>query len=199
MKILIVVIPFALFINLSKAQRTYDDIFKTKTVYFYGYDFTNFRFVEEKRTGREDEIKSFIFDLTDLMNKKRKKNFYEKLIKKDTVIFDQQTVMNLNKEINIENIMSFTQNSIPKDSLQNIINKYDTKGKSGVGFVQIIECFYKPEKQASIWYVFFDISTKKILDTYENINNDVGKYHTLRIYWGASLWYGMAKYHNYYS
>ena len=68
-----------------------------------------------------------------------------------------------------------------------MVNRYNTEGKSGIGLVQIIECFYRPKKEASVWYVFFDIATKKILDAKEMFNNDADSYHGLAIYWCVGL------------
>ena len=164
-----------------------DAIFTSRKVYFYGYDFTHFKFIEQKRVDEGSQIKVFIFGLIEWMNTNKKEKGYTKWLKKDTVLFDEQTVNNLNAKIKPENIMGFMKNAIPKDSLQNIINQYETKEKTGVGLVQIVECFYRPKKEVYVWFVFFDISTKKILDAYESVNHDADSYHGLVEYWGVGM------------
>lgn len=187
--------------SISKAQTfSYADIFTAKKVYFYGYDFTNFKLIEAKRIGKDEKMKSFIFDLIQIMNVKRDEKVFAGYMKKDTVIFSQDIVNTLNTKINKENIIGsqidVNRHKIPKDSLQLMINKYDTKGLSGIGFVEIIECFYKPKKETSIWYVFFDISSKKILDTYEGFNRDADSYHGLAEYWSVGVATSMGFYFN---
>lgn len=175
--------------NVTKGQTyTYDDIFKTNKIYFYGYDFTDFKVIEDKEIGNEH---TFIFGVIQFMNDNRKEKLFEKILKKDTVIFDQNTVNDLNSKIPKYTIIASGKDilghSITKDSLQNIVNRYNTNGKTGIGFVQIVECFYKPKKRTSVWFVFFDISSKKILDAYENINPDADSWHGFSEYWSVGL------------
>ena len=40
-----------------------DDIFKTDEIYFFGYDFTNFKLVESGKIDNGENFKTFIFDL----------------------------------------------------------------------------------------------------------------------------------------
>ena len=180
--------------NLSKAQYTYEDIFKCNKLYFYGYDFTHYTFVEQKRMEQGEKMKGFAFELIEWMNTNKPEYKYANWLKKDTVIFDQQSVTNLNTKIEPKKIMSYIKTSIPKDSLQNMINQYDTKGKSGIGLVQIIECIYRPKKEVYVWFVFFDIKTQKILDAYESINHDADSYHGLAEYWGVGMSCNMGDY-----
>ena len=185
--------------HLSKAQTySYNDIFKTNKVFFFGYDFTNFKLVESDRIGKDEKMQTFIFEVIQIMNEGKTEKVYARYLKKDTVEFVQNNVNQLNSKIPKESIIAtgvdIMGHSIPKDSLQAIINKYDTKGMSGVGFVQIIECFYKPKKTATIWYVFFDISSKKILDAFETSNNDADSYHGLSEYWAVGVGSGLGSY-----
>ena len=172
---------------LLKAQNyTYDDIYKTNKIYFFGYDFTKIKIIESSDIGYEQV---FIFGIIQFLNNNRKEKKYERHLKKDTVLFVQNTVNELNSKIPKGSLMgiSGTDLSISKDSLQLMVNKYDTKGMSGIGFVQIIESFYKPKHQTKLWYVFFDITSKKILDTFENTNKDADSWHGYSEYWSVGL------------
>ncbi len=176
-------------------NNTFNDVLKASKVYFYGYDFTHFKFVEPKRMGQDAQIKGLIFEIIQLLNDKKTEKYYNNFFKKDTVIMNEEIVNALNFKIKAENILDFMKHSIPKDSLQTIINQYDTKGKTGIGFVQIIECFYRQKKETSVWYVFFDIATKKIIDAYETFNTDADSYHGLATYWEVGVSYGMGVYY----
>lgn len=188
---------------LVNGQYSYDDIFRFNKAYFYGYDFTHFKFIEPKRSWQDSQIRSFIFEEIQWLNERRSAEKYASWLIRDTVIFAQDAVNALNAKIIADHIIgkdldAFQRHSIPKDSLQGIVNAYDTNGKSGIGFVQIVECFYKAKKEVSIWYVFFDTSTKKILDAHENFNVDADSYHGLAAYWGVGMSIGMDQYHAYY-
>ena len=181
-------ILLALSIIKVSISQTRNDIFTSKQVFFYGYDFTHFKITEAKRMGQESQIKGVVFEIISIMNTKKPEKKYTSLLKKETVIFDQESVNALNKKINTDGIVEpFAKNIIPYDSLQIMVNRYNTEGKTGIGFVQIIECLYRPDKEASVWYVFFDIATKKILDAKEMFNNDADSYHGLAIYWCVGL------------
>ena len=176
-------------------DKTFNDVLNAKKVYFYGYDFTHFKLIEPKRNGQDAEMKGFIFELIQMLNDKNKEKEFERYIQKDTVIFAQETVNDLNTKIKQENILNaFIKPTFSKDTLQNIINQYDTKGKTGIGFVEVMECFYKQKKETSIWYVFFDIATKQIIDAYETTNDDADSYHGLAAYWAVGVHSGMGSY-----
>lgn len=201
MKTIKLVAFFALLTLYTKSQTySYGDIFNSNKVYFFGYDFTNFKLIEAKRIGKDEKMKSFIFEVIQLMNVKRDERVFAGYMKKDTVIFSQNIVNVLNQQKNKESIIGseidVTRHKIPKDSLQGMLNKYDTKGMSGIGFVEIMECFYKPKKETSIWYVFFDISSKKLLDCYEGFNKDADSYHGLAEYWVVGVATSMGFYFN---
>jgi hypothetical protein len=173
-------------------------------VYFFGYDFTDFRLIEAKRIGKDEKIKLFVNEVIELMNSKRDEKVFAGYLKKDTVVFSQSVVNTLNSAIKKENIIGsdieLVRHKIPKDSLQAMINRYDTKTLAGIGFVEIMECFYKPKKETSIWYVFFDIQSKKILDSYEGFNKDADSYHGLAEYWVVGVSTSMSFYfHDHYA
>ncbi len=96
-KVIKLLIILTILSNVTKGQTyTYDDIFKTNKIYFYGYDFTDFKVIEDKEIGNE---LTFIFGVIQFMNDNRKEKLFEKMLKKDTVIFDQNTVNDLNSKI----------------------------------------------------------------------------------------------------
>lgn len=178
---------------VSKSQNyTFDDIFRANKMYFFGYDFTRCKVVESNSIGNEQ---SFIYGIIQFMNDNRNEKVYKRHFKKDTVFFVQNTVNLLNSKIPKDYLITVSMNNIeggiPKDSLQEMINKYETKGMSGIGFVQIIESFYKPKKRTKLWFVFFDIESKIILDAFEATNKDADSWHGYSEYWSVGLNSGM--------
>jgi hypothetical protein len=62
-----------------------------------------------------------------------------------------------------------------------------TKGnkKEGLGLSFIIESFDKPNARASLWVVFFDIESKKILLSKHCVGKPVG--FGIRNYWAGAI------------
>lgn len=82
--------------------------------------------------------------------------------------------------------MAFTKSVLPKDSLQSIINQFALIEKEGLGMTVILECFDKPSKITSGYFVFFDIGTRQILlaDYFSGKEADG---YGLTNYWGIGL------------
>ena len=183
----------------SQAQNTRIEAFTKNNLYFYGYDFSRCKLVEAKRIDKGNEIKIAFLDIINIMNTHFPEERYKKILKKDTLIFSQTAVNKLNAKIKAENTVDpITKNIIPKDSLQTIINQYEIKETIGIGLVQIMECLYRPKKEVSIWYVLFDINTRKILDAKEMFNYDSDSYHGLSTYWGVGIGAQLGFYKKYY-
>ena len=179
--------------SISKGQvYSYDDIFKSNKIYFFGYDFTKAKVMESKNIGNDQ---AFIFGIIQFMNETRKEKDFQKFFKKDSVVFFQNIVNQLNSKMPKDHIIAtgidILNPTISKDSLQEIINKYDTKELSGIGFVQIVETLNKSKKQTKQWFVLFDIRSKKILDLFENSNRDADSWHGYSEYWSVGLRIGM--------
>lgn len=173
----------------------YDDIFKTDKVFFFGYDFTKAKVIESSNISNEQ---SFIFGIIQFMNDTRNDGHFSRYLGKQNVMFTQNTVNQLNSKIPKGTLIGLGMNvlgdQIPKDSLQGIVNWYDTRGMSGIGFVQIIDHLYKSTKETSVWFVFFDISSKKILDAFKTSNNDADSWHGYSAYWSVGLRSGLGYY-----
>ncbi len=185
-------------LNFLAQENTIQDIYETNKVYYYGYDFTHFKLVEPKRIEEGKAIKNVIYEWIGYWNEKLTERNYRNFLKKDTVVFTQDAVNSLNTKINAENIVAkefdaFKPHIILKDSLQSIVNQYQIKETNGIGFVSIMECFYRDKKETSVWFVFFDIKTKNILDAFEVKDYDADGYGLIK-YWGVGYAYAINKY-----
>lgn len=185
-------------LNILAQDATMKEVYKTNKVYYYGYDFTHFKLVEPKRIDEGNAIKNVMYEWIGFWNEKLTERNYRNFLKKDTVIFIQEPVNSLNTKINPEKIIAkefdaFKPHSIPKDSLQSIVNNYPIKETNGIGFVSIIECFYRDKKETSVWFVFFDINTKNIIDAFEVKSYDADGYGLVK-YWGVGYVYAINKY-----
>jgi hypothetical protein len=138
-----------------------NDVYSSKKIIFYGFDFTDLQLSDVKRIGQD--LKKYVFTLTGFLLEHLPEKKLKKWIDKDTVFYSLNSVMLLNKKINNDDIASPIKHTINKDSLQSFINKYSLTEKEGIGYVIIYECFDSKAKRVSAYSVFFDIATKKIL------------------------------------
>jgi hypothetical protein len=148
----------------TNAQTTYSsekDVYNSKKIIFYGFDFTDLQLSDAKRIGQD--LKKYVFTLTGFLIEHLPEKKLKKWLNKDTVVYSLNPVMLVNKKINNDDIASPIKHTINKDSLQLFINKYSLAEKEGIGYVIIYECFDSNAKRVSAYSVFFDIATKKIL------------------------------------
>ncbi|MCB9045912.1 MAG: hypothetical protein H6550_07215 [Chitinophagales bacterium] len=52
---------------------------------------------------------------------------------------------------------------LENDDVAAMLSKYDYKGKKGIGMMFVVEGMYKEAKKASMWVVFVDMGSKKML------------------------------------
>lgn len=153
------------------------DVFETKNIIFYGYDFSNFQFADPKRIGQD--LKKHIFILTAFLVEQFPEKEMAKLQGKENIVFNFQPTIDVNKKIKNEDIVTPIKHIINKDSLQSLVNRYIIIEKSGIGQVVFFECFDDNSKTVSAYSVFFDISTRKILHVLYSSKYDKNSFNRL--------------------
>ncbi|MGB4843495.1 MAG: hypothetical protein WBP16_03460 [Ferruginibacter sp.] len=162
------------------------DISDIKEIIFYGYDFSNFKLADGKRFS-DEKIKKYIPAWISFLTGKMNETYFAKRLKTNKVIFDFEFTTKLIKELDEQTLVSLIKNHINIDSLQGIINNYETTRKEGIGFSIIVECFDKSTNRSSAYFTFFDIATKKIIMTdYFSTNHASGA--GLSKYWGRGFY-----------
>jgi hypothetical protein len=195
-KLLIILLSVCFFNYHSYSQKIYSsekDVFATKEIVFYGYDYSDFRFADAKRM--DEDVKNFIFNWIaysqrGLSEKEMSSRTY---LNKDKIVFNFDPTFELIKKLKSEDLVSITKHSISKDSIQSFIDKYSIKERDGIGFVVIVECFDKYHKTVSGYCTFFDIATKRILisDYFSSKNSD--NYNRVND-WGVALGIALREY-----
>ena len=178
-----------LYQNFGFAQRVYStkhDISEAQEIVFFGYDFGHFKLFEPKRL-MEDGIKKNIPLWIDYLSAKEDEDFLKKKMRKNKIIFDFKYLTDIYHSLPESGLVSLSKCTIPVDSIQSIINNYQTSQKEGIGLTIIVECFNKKIDASSAYFTFFDISTKKILmtDHYSTSNHASGL--GLSTYWGRAF------------
>jgi len=191
-KILLVIVSFCS-LN-SFGQKTYtseNDVFESKEIVFYGYDFSHFRLADVKRLYAE--TKKYIPAWIGFLNEHATESTLQKTFRKEIVKFNFDYTTSLIKPLIEDSLVTVTKHSISPDSIQSIISSYQIKENEGIGFVVIVECFEKERKTSTAYFTFFDIASKKvIMSDYFGANDADG--YGLTNYWGVGLNATFAKY-----
>lgn len=171
-----------------------NDIFTSKTLTWYGLDFSKTVII-----GGASEFGSFTINSSDVKNKyfqgwndlfitDPKKFNLKKTFKKDDIYTDLNAVGKINSNADDSKIFGTTPVSLTKDDIQKMVNELDIQPKDGIGLCFIIETFnkIKGNEYASMWVTFFDIKTKKVLLTnrMQGKSGGIG----LKSYWANAIY-----------
>ncbi|MCV9388387.1 hypothetical protein [Reichenbachiella ulvae] len=171
---------FAQFIVPSDQQ-----IFETKEITFYGFDFTQFELVDQKREGQD--IKRFMYVWQDFLLKHIDEKRLSKVLEKEQVIFDFTPTLIANRKLLSIDLISIEELCPEVDSLQiqKSIGSYKLEKDDGIGFVMHPVCFHKANKTVTIFFTFFDISTKEVIWS-ERIESFNGNQYNRVVDWGIA-------------
>ena len=195
--------------QISSSQAIYTtkkDIADAKEIIFFGYDFSHFKLADPKRlsfsnykdpVGVKEEpasnIKVYVSAWIGYLLNRMDENYFARKLKTSKVVFDFDYTFQIVKRLNDSNLVSLTRSTIPKDSIQSIVNTYQLKQKEGIGFTIIVECFDKSKERSTAYFTFFDIATKKVLmSDYFGTNHADGI--GLTNHWGYGFHYTVNSY-----
>jgi hypothetical protein len=202
-------------INFGHAiAQTKQDVFTKTEMVWYGLDFSQAKFVGEfneigpiqamggvvkVKTGdttivtiggggsnaqviRDNYFKAW----NNVIINERDKYYLPEYYSKQAVKADLSAVEVLNAKVNPDSMMmTWGAVALTMEKIQEEVNKYDNKGKSGLGLVYIIESFDKILNLATIHVTFFDMATNKVLLVKRLKTQPHGA--GLRNYWAASI------------
>jgi len=200
------------FLSLFSCSQDISSIYKTDTIYFYGYDFSHFTCAEDNVSI---EPGSFIFPWIGYISNYIQPNDFENYLRA-TVIHDFTCTNTINKKIvedlnimnNIPKISESVEkkylllyddpdatssiiniqykNQLTEDSIQKIVMNYNLEQKKGIGLVALMEYIDKQEESTLVKFVFFDIKTKIHIKTYAQLG-PYGKGIGWTKHWGNSF------------
>lgn len=173
------ILTLFIFAHISYGQRVYTskkDISDAKEIIFYGYDFSHFTLADPKRLSfaqdkdpagvkehSANSMKVYVSAWVGYLLDKMSDNYFARKLKTNKVTFDFDYTLQVIRQLNDSNLVSLLKTTIPKDSIQSIVNRYQVKQKEGIGFTIIVECFNKDKESSSAYFTFFDIATKKVI------------------------------------
>ena len=173
-KIYVIVFLFSLIFNLNTySQSEYildeyspniDEVFNSPSVVYYGVDMSMLKLTNPLKIGQDDNIRHYIYAWISTFEKELPPEKYigKWLKKKDNFTFEPEDVQK-RAELVDENWIIREDYSFSFDQLKEIIQSYDLKQNSGLGFVINAENFNKKHEYMTLYYTFFDIQTREIL------------------------------------
>jgi len=178
--------------SISLNAQDKSKIFSSTEAVWFGLDFTKATFVGQFDQGMGaapgnglDMKNKFIPQWNNLIAGEQKKYDLKGTFRKDNIIYDMNSVNELNQKIDVDNCMSFNVGKIERSAIDDMVKKYTSSQKEGLGLVFIVENFNKGTQMSSVYVVFFDIATRKVLlaERMEGKAMGVG----IRNYWAGSI------------
>ena len=170
--------------NKKNTAKDESVIYKTDTIYFYGYDFSN---VIAKT---KHPIKDYIFPWIMSVSKENPPAYFEKMMYVDIINdFSYTNSVNIKfiKNFNIASDKNeasgrypllFDNSEIssqrkgdavmPKKLIRKLLSEYSLSQNTGVGLVAFIAEINKATKSTLLHFVFFDIKSRDIISVYDS-------------------------------
>lgn len=177
------------------AQFTAKDVFSSKTIVWYGLNFS-----EAKMVGQFDQaMGAGPASGSDIKNKwipqwnslimTEQKNFkIKEAFQKDEVFYDITPTEKQNQNINSDDLMSFNTYTFKdaQKTAKEIVSKLKGGEKTeGIGVTFIVESFNKSMDEAVVYVTVFDIKTKNILILERMVGKPMGI--GLRNFWAGAM------------
>jgi hypothetical protein len=180
----IVVLIFSFFSGAMQAQDKKKAI-DEKNITWFGVDFTLARFTlvtEDPAAIVSTSLKA----INTLILAEPDKYNLKKFFSKSEVTPDVDMVNERNSKIDPTILVIPDKNTIAPEDVKKVISSYDTKGKTGTGLVFVAENLHKVEEVGSYYVVFFDMTSKEIIDSERKVGkaNGIG----FRNYWTGSVY-----------
>ena len=150
-----------LLLNFNSWSQGNEVIKKAETIYFYGYDFSNFKLVNPKKAN--DVLIQYANGLSGYLVKKLPPiDFGANMNKKIIYNFDESN--RINRSIPAYNFGSFHMpEPLSKDTCIVMIQKYNLQEEKGVGLIIFMEYADKYSESTRIRPVYFDIKSRDII------------------------------------
>lgn len=177
------------------AQFTAKDVFSSKTIVWYGLNFS-----EAKMVGQFDQamgagpasgndIKNKWIPQWNSLIMTEQKNFkIKEAFQKDEVFYDITPTEKQNQNINSDDLMSFNTYTFKdaQKTAKEIVSKLKGGEKTeGIGVTFIVESFNKSMDEAVVYVTVFDIKTKNVLILERMVGKPMGI--GLRNFWAGAM------------
>lgn len=183
--------------NSAKTSLTMSDVYSAKELIFYGFDFTNFRLIDEEYLSKGAEIRDSYFSawnsypLSEIPVEKMQRWF-----DKTKITYNPVAVTMLNIKVSPDILVQKTAFTTSKEAIAKSIASYEKPSNSNIkiGYVVNVEYFNKETRTTSAFVTFFEISSGAIISS-ENFTIQEASGKGLTAYWGESLTFVLIRYY----
>ena len=183
--LLLVIALITSFLGVSQTS----DMTAGDNLTFYGIDYTHTYFLTPLDFPNTSDLKEKIGAWNDLIATERDKYSISKFFNKPNVDYNFKMVKALNDKIDIESRLTTDPTNVAylnEEDIAKIVSQYNTGDDKGFGLVFIAESYDKPSEMGAYWVTFFDVSTKKVIETKRFVGKAKG--FGLRNYWADSYY-----------
>jgi hypothetical protein len=165
-----VVFLFFLFIPSTSLAQDMSLFCDKKQVIWYGLDFSMARFMGTFSTAGDkgkltpQELKGYFDIWNERIIAERKKVDYSSSLGFSQTIENKSVVKEKNDAVDPSKMIIFEYYTLKEQQLDSMINQYViSPGEKGLGLTFIVEYLDKVHAKASVYAVFFNVETKKVL------------------------------------
>jgi len=185
--LLILILCF--WVNNIFAQ-AFKDIFDPQVpITYLGIDFTHVKVFGHQDSEVKDLVDRQFSAINQVVLNEPKKYDLKKAFKRDSIPNDLTFVTEKNKTIVDTAIASKDLTNVfhlSNGDVASIVKGYNFGGKTGIGFLFIMESINKKDERGSMYCTFIDMATSKVLLT-ERLTEKPGGFG-LRNYWAKSIY-----------
>jgi hypothetical protein len=156
----------------SHGQKHYvaSDFFTQQSIVWYGIDYSKAKFIgsfaQFKDAGAVDG-KKLVDDYFPGWNlviiREPEKYNIAKFFNKETSSNDIDAITKINSKTNPDGIMQEDDYTLDEKVIPDMVKKYESKNKEGLGVVLIAERYNHTKESGSYYVVIFDIASKRVL------------------------------------
>lgn len=182
-KLFCILVAVFFIISIPLISQNSAKVFETDNLIFFGLDFSKAKMIGTSEFKSGEEIKNTYFKAwNDVLVKEKKKYNIAETFQKTNVLYATDYINERNQNTDPSKIVVDVSDSFSFKEVPLIIKEYNPKDfKDGIGLVIIVESFDKSKLLGTMYVVFFDIASKKVLIS-EKMSGEPGGFG-LRNYW----------------
>lgn len=177
---------------IVSAQKAADILNSSVPMVYLGIDFTEARVINDFSATAYDIKNRHFQGINQVVVNESDKFNWQKYLERSNISSDITVTQAVNDKID-ENKISSTntadESRLKESDIQGIVNKYDLKGKTGVGLVVIMEALNKSGEVAVMYITFIDMASKKVLYTERMVEKAGG--FGFRNYYASTIYKAM--------
>ncbi len=172
-------------------SQTAKEIFSSHQVpvTYLGIDFSQARLIGDAVTDPDEIKEKHFYAINHLIVNEKEKYNIQKVFRRDSLAMDISLTDEHNKKVDENKIISKDENDFNRldyKTIAEIVKSYDFGNRKGIGLMFIMEGMNKYVPRASMYIVFINMQTKKIV--FSDRMMGLAKGFGFRNYWGRSVY-----------